>query len=299
MPGPDISEMEVRVNPRTREALQNDGTLRCLLPIRYTQDDHKPEAVIPWARSKATEVSRNLLQGAGLGAETATFTVDLNGYMLRERHRRSYICYDIFLERCSREVRDKIEGTTRQPIHVITNRGNVLIARREPNCDNKVAHYFEMVRAGKRSDEILSESTMKSIGDHAQNKLGSIIQDAAERIVKYVDGTLGEHTINPLELQLYMTRAMISGSEDNFNNFAVKNIDPVADKDARFAAANVATFLLRSFRAQKESDKFKEILEQNAEKLEKEIEDKTTVESRASEDEKIDAEQDQAGRTAD
>lgn len=245
-----MSGMKVVVHPTTREASKNNGTLRCMLQTRYTRDDRNSVAVIPWATRMATRVSRNLLQGAGLGNETANFTIELNGYRLGERNHRSLICYDMFLEKYSRAARDRIQRSTGQPIHLLTSMVNVFVVRRAPNCDINVAFFFETVRNEKDLDQPLNQDVLQNIGDYTQRKTEDIIQDAAVEITRYIDGAFGQHTVNQLDLHLYLTRVMVLGSEENLDGFTVKNTDPVTEKDARLAVANTINFLMGSFRAQ-------------------------------------------------
>jgi hypothetical protein len=135
--------MEVRVERETALALGQVGSLRCLLGIRYDHHDRHSVPVIAWARREAGEVSQNLLKGAGLDTETGNFTFVLNGIQLEKHPHRSYICYDLHLEKYSCEARERIDRSIRQPIHVITKRGDVFIARRAPKCDTKVALFLE------------------------------------------------------------------------------------------------------------------------------------------------------------
>ncbi|KAG8157548.1 hypothetical protein KVR01_012590 [Diaporthe batatas] len=136
--------MEVRIgDAKTTAALEQDGHLRCLLMLKYKHRDRHSVPSIAWARRKAEEVSRGLLNGAGLDPETANFTVSMNMVSLGERRHHSYICYDLYLEKCSSETRDTIDRSTRRPIHVISKRGDVLIARRDPKLDEDVGARYE------------------------------------------------------------------------------------------------------------------------------------------------------------
>lgn len=131
------------VDARTTAALEQDGSLRCLLEIKYKHRDRHSVPATAWARRKAEVVSRGLLKGAGLEAEADDSTVSLNLVTLGEHHHSSYICFDLYLNRCSSEARDKIDRSTRQPIHIISKRGDVLIARRDPRLDPTVAQRYE------------------------------------------------------------------------------------------------------------------------------------------------------------
>lgn len=139
--------MEVRVvDAKTTAALEQDGSLRCLLKIKYKHRDRHSVPAIAWARRKAEAVSRGLLKGAGLEAEADAFTITLNLVSLGKYHHASYICFDLFLDRCSSEISGTIDRSTRQPIHVISKRGDVLIARRDPGLDQMVAEHYERIQ---------------------------------------------------------------------------------------------------------------------------------------------------------
>ncbi|KAJ4389664.1 hypothetical protein N0V93_007136 [Gnomoniopsis smithogilvyi] len=139
--------MEVRVaDAKTRAALEQDGSLRCLLKIKYKHRDRHSIPAIAWAKRKADEVSRGLLKGAGLEAETDGLTVSVNMVTLGEYHHSSFICYDVFLGKCTSESREKIDRSTRQPIYMILKRGGVFIAHRAPRMDDVIAGRYENVQ---------------------------------------------------------------------------------------------------------------------------------------------------------
>lgn len=139
-----MSETEVRVEQKTTVTLEQEGSLRCLLEIMYGHNhDRQIVPVVAWARREAGKVSQNLLKGAGLDVETGNFTFVLNGIKLGTDRRHSYICFDLHLDRCSYEARERIDQSTQEPIHLITRRGDISIARRAPKCDTKVASFLE------------------------------------------------------------------------------------------------------------------------------------------------------------
>lgn len=144
MPRPSMSETKVRVEQKTTVTLEQEGSLRCLLEIRYGHNhDRKIVPVIAWARREAGKVSQNLLKGAGLDVETGNFTFVLNGIKLGTDRRHSYICFDLHLDRCSYEARERIDQSIQEPVHLITRRGDISIARRAPKCDTKVASFMK------------------------------------------------------------------------------------------------------------------------------------------------------------
>lgn len=127
---------------KTTAALEQDGSLRCVLEVKYRHRDRHSVPATAWARRKAERVSRGLLKGAGLEAEADGSTVTLNLVTLGKHHHSSYICFDLYLGRCSSEARDMMDRSTREPIHVISKRGDVFIARRAPRLDSHVAEDF-------------------------------------------------------------------------------------------------------------------------------------------------------------
>ncbi|POS77537.1 hypothetical protein DHEL01_v204065 [Diaporthe helianthi] len=126
-----------------------------------------------------------------------------------------------------------------------------------------------------------------------QMDLELVIQDAAERIKGYMQVIVGVHIFSRLELELFLTKAMISCSErdDKVYNVITKNIDPVVAVNLRYAIANSASFLVRSI--WKDTNRFKDILKQQVEKLEEKIEAQKTVEDGASEVGRNDVEDDE------
>lgn len=139
--------MEVRLaDTKATTALEQDGSLRCLLKIRYKHRDRHSVPAIAWARRKADEVSRGLLKSSKLEAEADGFTICMNLVQLGEHHHSSWICWDLHLEKCTSEARDRIFQSTREPICMISKRGDVLIARRAPRMDRYVAGSYERAK---------------------------------------------------------------------------------------------------------------------------------------------------------
>jgi len=74
--------------------------------------------------------------GADLKAD-----LKLNVVTLR-RGERFFICYDMFLEGCKEEVRDKVDQCVDQPIHVIYKAGDVYRLMRNPALDRRLAQEY-------------------------------------------------------------------------------------------------------------------------------------------------------------
>lgn len=136
--------MEVRIaDAATTTALKQDGSLRCLLKIKYRHRDRHSVPAIAWAKRKAEEVSRALLQAADCLTAADGLTICVHLVELGERRHSSWICWDLYLEKCNSEARDRIYQSTRQPIYMISKRGDVLIARRAPQMDLIVTKKYE------------------------------------------------------------------------------------------------------------------------------------------------------------
>lgn len=142
--------MEVRLaDTKATTALKQDGTLRCLLKIRYKHRDRHSVPAIAWAKRKADEISHGLLKAAELEADMAGLSICMNLVELGDHHHSSWLCWDLHLEKCTSEARDRIYQSTQEPIYMISKRGDVFIARRAPRMDKHVAESYE---EAKRSD---------------------------------------------------------------------------------------------------------------------------------------------------
>lgn len=131
---------------KTTTALEQDGSLRCLLKIKYKHRDRHSVPAIAWAKRKADEISRGLLKASELEAEADGLTICMNLVELGDHRRSSWICWDLHLEKCTSEARDRIYESTREPICMISKRGDVLIARRAPQMDKHVAESYEQAK---------------------------------------------------------------------------------------------------------------------------------------------------------
>lgn len=72
------------------------------------------------------------------GLEVSVKIVSLDG-----RGHSSYLCYDVYVERCTSEDRETIEENVRQPIYMITKRGDAFIAFRKPRMDGTILSKIE------------------------------------------------------------------------------------------------------------------------------------------------------------
>lgn len=141
--------MRLNVAPKTFAALKADGTVRCLLDIRYRPTSRQSSVAIAWANDLVDEFSAALV--AQLGQTTAadgaastsadyTANVQLNAVQLRRN--RMLVCFDLFLSDCKPEVRTEVDKSAARPIHVVVESGNVYHVRRHPALDTRVARRY-------------------------------------------------------------------------------------------------------------------------------------------------------------
>ncbi|KAJ5797529.1 uncharacterized protein N7503_006825 [Penicillium pulvis] len=140
--------MEARVSKETLTALQTDLTLRCFLTARFKRDlSRHSENVIPWAHSRAEEVSTTLLRDIGL--PTTEFNIQMNIIQMLRSSTRVYICYDIFLAECDKQLRDEIHKSfiPKRPIHQVVKSGNVYHIAMKKGMEQIVAEQYLGMRS--------------------------------------------------------------------------------------------------------------------------------------------------------
>ncbi|OQE16618.1 hypothetical protein PENFLA_c027G09417 [Penicillium flavigenum] len=140
-------DMEVQVAAQTRTALQTDLTLRCLLRDKYRHKSRRSADVISWAQSHVGRLSNAVLRE--VGQQTAGFSIQMNMIQMLGLRDLVYICYDLFLDECDKQVRTEISESfsTERPIHQITRKGDVYIMRRDERVDGKVARQYARMRS--------------------------------------------------------------------------------------------------------------------------------------------------------
>ncbi len=129
--------MEVKIAPETRAALEANLTLRCLYMAKFHLDSRHSKVVIPWAQSLAERFSSAMLET--IGQQTADVSIQLNMIQLLRTRKIALISYDLFLKECDKRVRDEIDRSLKQPVHEISQRGNVYYMRRNEKVDARVA----------------------------------------------------------------------------------------------------------------------------------------------------------------
>lgn len=143
-----IVHMEARVSKETLTALQTDLTLRCFLTAHFKRERSRhSENVIPWAHSRAEKVSSTLLHD--IGQPTTEFSIQVNIIQMLNSSTRVYICYDLFLAECDKQLRDEIHGsfTLKRPIHEVVKRGNVYHIAMKKGMEQIVAEQYLGMRS--------------------------------------------------------------------------------------------------------------------------------------------------------
>jgi hypothetical protein len=175
--------MQLKVAPESYTALKANGTLRCLFETKYTRSSRHSSVAIALAYDLVKEFTDALLAHIAqteAGANTnLTADLKLNVVTLR-RGKRIFICYDMFLEGCKKEVRDKVDQLVHQPIHVIYEAGNVYYLRRNPALDGQVAQeYANLQQADKGPRPYFTDSKNPPVYDE-----GERIEDPADGLTE-------------------------------------------------------------------------------------------------------------------
>ena len=130
--------MEIQIAPETRAALEADAALRFLYKTKFTLDSRHSSSVIAWTENLATSVSSTILKI--VGRETASVEVRMNIIHLLNIRNYALFSFDLFLA----EGNDGVQ--TRQPIHEIYKKGNILHVRRNKKMDAHVAAEFMRIQ---------------------------------------------------------------------------------------------------------------------------------------------------------
>jgi hypothetical protein len=150
--------MQVDVSPVTSATLQEDGTIRCLADVKYqpVPDSRHSSTAFALAKDLANDITTALL--AQLGQVTATHSESLSPantntaevttkpapwqlYAVQLHRNRMRVCFDVFLDRCTPELRRQMDETAARPIHAVIKLGDndrYQVDRRPP-LDARVA----------------------------------------------------------------------------------------------------------------------------------------------------------------
>ncbi|KAL2140834.1 hypothetical protein VTI28DRAFT_3198 [Corynascus sepedonium] len=155
--------MKVTVAPETSAALATDGTIRCLLSMRYPLPSRQSSAAIAFAGELAEKLTRAVPVELGLppvssspiAINRATSTDSVTSYtadaqlhaVLLDRN-RILACFDLFLHDCKPEVRRQADKSLERPIHAIAihESGDGYRIWRSPALDTRVAQRYATLR---------------------------------------------------------------------------------------------------------------------------------------------------------
>jgi hypothetical protein len=147
--------MRLSVDPESCGALTADGTIRCLVDVRYqpATPSRDSSVAIALANDLVNELTTALLTHLGRttvedGAATTTTdtntdhtaTAQLNAVQLRRN--RMVVCFDLFLDTCKPEVRRQIHDSVARPIHTIVKSGDSYRMIRHQGLDKRVAQRY-------------------------------------------------------------------------------------------------------------------------------------------------------------
>ncbi|KAK4100767.1 hypothetical protein N658DRAFT_559285 [Parathielavia hyrcaniae] len=159
--------MRLTIARESSAALTADGTIRCLLDMRYPLPARQSSAAIAFARQFAEELARALLAQLGPSPspspatnkrpDGATLTDDvttdstatnvlLHAALLHRNRIR--VCFDLLLHNCQPEIRQQVDESLAQPIHVVIihESGDGYRIRRSPMLDARVAEQYAGIR---------------------------------------------------------------------------------------------------------------------------------------------------------
>ncbi|KAJ5712802.1 hypothetical protein N7493_009270 [Penicillium malachiteum] len=142
----DQETIQLQLGPEVGAALKKDLTLRCVMKANWIRDDSRASAlVISWAQSLAERLSTEVLRKVGIEPNT-DFSIQLNMVIMVQR---VYICYDLFLDGCDKELRDKIQEdySVRRAIYQVSERKDAYVMSRSIQMDSYVVEEYKRLSA--------------------------------------------------------------------------------------------------------------------------------------------------------
>lgn len=127
--------MEIQIAPETRADLEAGIYMRFLYYAKFNLDSRHSEPVIAWAGGLAKAVSSAMLKD--VGREASSVTPQMNMVELLRVRKYALICFDLGFEGYNNE-----QAQMKQPVHVITARGNTYYVRRNRRLEARVAQEF-------------------------------------------------------------------------------------------------------------------------------------------------------------
>jgi hypothetical protein len=160
------TNMQLTVAPESSAALTADGTIRCLLDMRYPLPSRQSSAAIAFASQWAEELARAAPTQLGAppvpshaidtggapstdtGSVRSYYTADAQLHAVLLNRNRLRVCFDLFLHDCKPEARQQVDQSLAQPIHaiVIHESGDGYRIRRSPALDGRVAQRYADIR---------------------------------------------------------------------------------------------------------------------------------------------------------
>jgi hypothetical protein len=155
--------MKLTVAPESSAALTADGTIRCLLDMRYPLPSRQSSAAIAFACQWAEELARAIptqlgpppvpspataTDGALSTGSVTSYTADAQLHAVLLHRNRIRVCFDLFLHDCKPEVRRLADQSLSRPIHaiVIHESGDGYRIKRSVALDARVAHRYTSIR---------------------------------------------------------------------------------------------------------------------------------------------------------
>lgn len=142
-----MAPREARASEETLTALKTDLTLRCLLTAHFKRGRSRhSKKVTAWAHSRAEKVSSLLLHE--IGQPHTEFSIQMDIIQMLRTSSTVYICYDLFLAGCDKQLRDEIRKsfTFKRPVHQIVRRGDVYHITRNMETEQIVDGQYRAMR---------------------------------------------------------------------------------------------------------------------------------------------------------
>lgn len=138
--------------PETCKALETNLTIRIVLKAKYKLESRHSSRAIDWAEAHvAPHVARGLMREIGI--EEDAFQIQVKMINLLKEKARAYICFDIFLNTCDEEKREKTTNSNNEPIHYMFYEGGDYYSRRAPNLDDYTRASFEECKSFDKGPE--------------------------------------------------------------------------------------------------------------------------------------------------
>jgi hypothetical protein len=119
------TKMKLNVSPITLVTLKTDGTIRCLADVKYRPESRHSSIAFPLARNLADKVTAALVAQLGQDADTtASAQAQAQLYAVELHRSRIRICFDVFLDHCTPELRSQMNETAMRPIFVVAELGD-------------------------------------------------------------------------------------------------------------------------------------------------------------------------------